>query len=506
MRACRRTGIRSARPGRRRSPSACRWRCPACRSQAYEPTPTNPQTRTTPMYSTDRPPGGRWTAFGASISSHMPMASAYTSAPATRMRRMSGASLRVAAVLFILLALPGDALAGRPIGTGAWSYFGDPRAVYAGGRTFIGWADTQGYTHVAALDGNRLVEHQRLGPPLSVDDHNNPSLYVREDGRIMVFYSAHNGKTMYYRVSERPRSIARFSEPRTIGTNTAGRLGYTYPNPLRVDGRLWLVFRGANWQPSYTIRGVLVESPDAGPRAGLARGAAATPPRHGRAPSAVHQVRQRRRAHPRGLHRGQSRGVPQLDLLRRVRPQRHLHDAAGRRIARLGSAPPVRKLDRVRAVLRLQAVGARHRRQPVRPDHRVHATAPAARVLVGPVRRHEVAQLQDHRVRETPRSPGAVGGATLDHENPNIVYLSRVVAGRTRHDVEVWGTPDGGETWKHRTLTRARTDDLRPITPRGLTDRNQVFWLSGTRMHWTSFSTRIFAASPASPRQAASGR
>ena len=316
---------------------------------------------------------------------------------------MSGASLRVAAVLFILLALPGDALAGRPIGTGAWSYFGDPRAVYAGGRTFIGWADTQGYTHVAALDRNRIVEHQRLGPPLSVDDHNNPSLYVREDGRIMVFYSAHNGKTMYYRVSERPRSIARFSEPRAIGTNTGGPLGYTYPNPLRVDGRLWLVFRGANWQPSYTIQG------DGWSKARtLVRGPVSRMPPH-------HLPRQV------GRHRPYTKYDSDGERIHGVFTEGNLneypnsiyyaafdrsgfYDAAGRRIARLDSAPPVRRLDRVRAYSGYQPVGARHRRQPVRADHRVHATAPAARVLVGPVRRHEVAQLQDHRVRETRRA------------------------------------------------------------------------------------------------------
>ena len=141
----------------------------------------------------------------------------------------------------------------RRIGTGAWSYFGDPRAVYAGGRTFVGWTDTQGYVNVASLRRNRVLEHQRLGPRLVVDDHDSPALYVRPDGRIMVFYSEHNGRAMYYRVSARRHSISRMSPPRTIGTNRRGWGGYTYPNPVRVDGALWLMFRGADWQPDFTI-------------------------------------------------------------------------------------------------------------------------------------------------------------------------------------------------------------------------------------------------------------
>jgi hypothetical protein len=87
------------------------------------------------------------------------------------------------------------AASARQVGTGAWSYFGDPRAVYAHGRTFVGWTDARGYTNVVALRRTRLIEHVRLGPRFAVDDHNNPSLHVRPDGRIMVFYSQHNGRT-----------------------------------------------------------------------------------------------------------------------------------------------------------------------------------------------------------------------------------------------------------------------------------------------------------------------
>ena len=420
-------------------------------------------------------------------------------------RRMSRASLRVAAALFILLALPGDAHAGRPIGTGAWSYFGDPRAVHVGGRTFVGWADTQGYTHVMALDHNRVIEHQRLGPPLSIDDHNNPSLYVRGDGRIMVFYSAHNGKTMYYRVSERPRSISRFSAPRAIGVNTRGPLGYTYPNPLRVDGRLWLVFRGANWQPSYTIQGDRWS-----PARTLVRGPVSRMPRT----TYLGMV---------GHHRPYTKYDSDGERIHGVFTEGNLneypnsiyyaafdrsgfYDAAGRRIARLGSSPPVRKLDRVRAYSGYKQWALDIAASPFGPIIVYMRRRPRPEFWWA---RYDGTKWLNFKITEyarSPRSPGAVGGATLDHENPSIVYLSRVVAGRTRHDVEVWQTPDGGETWNHRTLTRASTDDLRPITPRGLTDYNQVFWLSGNRTHWTSFSTRIFTATPSSLRRAVTGR
>ena len=37
------------------------------------------------------------------------------------------------------------------------------------------------------------------------DDHANPALYLRTDGRLLVMWSGHMGGRMYYRVSTRPR-------------------------------------------------------------------------------------------------------------------------------------------------------------------------------------------------------------------------------------------------------------------------------------------------------------
>ena len=74
------------------------------------------------------------------------------------------------------------------------------------------------------------------------------------------------------------------------------------------------------------------------------------------------------------------------------------------------------------------------------------------------------------------------GGATLDHEDPRFVYLSRTI-GRW-NQVEQWFTPDEGRTWTTRQLT-ADPDGyaIRPVTPRGLTGRQPDPLRLGRRAH-----------------------
>ena len=74
----------------------------------------------------------------------------------------------------------------RPIGDGAWSWFGDPRAVTHDGRTYVGWVDHEGDVKVSSYDhatGERVTAV--LQARLNQDDHANPSLHVRPDGRLV---------------------------------------------------------------------------------------------------------------------------------------------------------------------------------------------------------------------------------------------------------------------------------------------------------------------------------
>ena len=143
--------------------------------------------------------------------------------------------LLLAAILLGITAASPALAAEHPIGDGAWSWFGDPRAVTHDGRTYVGWVDQEGDIKVSSYDhtsGERVtaVLHARLNQ----DDHANPSIQVRPDGRLVVYYSAHVGPAMHYRVSDQPEDVTAWGAPQTVDENTPGGFGYTYPNPVRL--------------------------------------------------------------------------------------------------------------------------------------------------------------------------------------------------------------------------------------------------------------------------------
>ena len=164
----------------------------------------------------------------------------------------------VAAAVFVALVAAGPAGAvEQPVGDGAWSWFGDPRAVTHDGRTFVGWFDREGDIKVSSYDhatGERVTAV--LQARLNQDDHANPSLQVRPDGRLVVYYSAHVGPAMHYRVSSAPGDVTAWEPAQTVDVNTPGGFGYTYPNPIRLEDedRTYLFWRGGNYNPTFSLQ------------------------------------------------------------------------------------------------------------------------------------------------------------------------------------------------------------------------------------------------------------
>src|SRR3954453_22393215 len=174
----------------------------------------------------------------------------------------------------------------RELGAGAWSYFGDPRAISHEGHTFTGWISTSGNVWVARYTKGGKLSKRLIFKGLGRDDHNNPSLVFRRDGHIMVFFSPHSGhhlpppgipSVMRYVVSLYAYSINGFGRVHTVPTNVPGGLGYTYPNPIQLDDKLWLFWRGRWLEPDVLLhRG----------RRALGTGARARALRHGQRPYA----------------------------------------------------------------------------------------------------------------------------------------------------------------------------------------------------------------------------
>src|SRR3954462_4253532 len=123
----------------------------------------------------------------------------------------------------------------KELGAGAWSYFGDPRAIAHDGHVFTGWISTTGNVWVAHIRPDGSFPKRLIYRDLGVDDHNNPSLVFRPDGRIMVFFSPHSGhflpppshrpSKMRYRTTRFPYSIraSRAATAARPGTRTTIR-------------------------------------------------------------------------------------------------------------------------------------------------------------------------------------------------------------------------------------------------------------------------------------------
>ena len=152
-------------------------------------------------------------------------------------------------------------MAGRELGAGAWSYFGDPRAISHDGHTFTGWVSTAGHIWVARLTkGGKLSKHL-LFRGIGRDDHNNPSLVFlprRAAGGVLL--AALRARPAAARdpgadaLPDLPAPVLdrRLGpDPHRSPTCPAGS-GYTYPNPIQQRDRLWLFWRGARWIPTFS--------------------------------------------------------------------------------------------------------------------------------------------------------------------------------------------------------------------------------------------------------------
>ncbi len=372
----------------------------------------------------------------------------------------------------------------------AWSWFSEPRSVQSGGRTYLGWVSSQGDIVAGSYDQTtHRVQTSVLMTNFQVDDHNNPSVLVRPDGRITMFWTQHSGGHLWYRTTTRAGDISAWGPLKTLPTNTPGDVRYTYANPvlLPAEGnRLYLFFRGGNehaafavsndlgetWQPART----LIEEPGQRPYVKYAS--------NGRDTIAMAFTN----GHPAETH----------SSIYYVQAQRGVLSLAdGRPVGRLGTP------------LRPAASALIYQARPGE-DAWVHDVAFDAagrpRIVFTTIpgttghaywyaafdgKRWNTRRLTDAGGSISPaRETGYSGGISLDHRDPSIVYLSRP-GGLGSYEIERWQTPDAGRTWTSEAVTTGSIEDnVRPVVPRGYAGQGPAaIWMHGEYGFFTAFAT-----------------
>jgi BNR repeat-containing family member/PKD domain/Concanavalin A-like lectin/glucanases superfamily len=405
-------------------------------------------------------------------------------------------------VALIAVAAPAPASAAppqQPAGDGAWCWFADPRGVHHEGAkkaTYVGWVGEDGDIKVASFDHRTGIRTTAvLKSRFQVDDHANPALMVRPDGRIQVFYSRHNGQAMYYRLTRSPEDVTSWEPEAQLPSNTSGGYGFTYPNPIRLsaESRTYLFWRGGNNNPTFSTQqdGQTAWAP--------ARNLVSNP---GQRPYVKYASRGTDT-----IGFAFTDGHPNESTASNIYfayiKAGGIHKADGTRIGTLGTPITPAQADKVFDNANKSWV------HDMAFDSQGRPVIVFAEFVAPGDHRYRYAKWVGDRwvTAEITRAGGSIAvdgsqpyysaGITLDHEDPRTVYLSRDVGGI--FEVETWTTPDDGATWTRSEVTAGSSaSNFRPISPRGLipfSGAMSVVWMRGIYTNYISYKTSIAAVS-----------
>lgn len=383
--------------------------------------------------------------------------------------------------------------------TGATTYFDDNRSIVVNGDVWAGSVSNVGSIEVRRAGKGPYVLANRL----QLDDHNNPSLLRRSsDGRIIAHYSKHAADATYYqRISTNPDDMTSWGAQTDLGT-TIGATLYAYANLIEItDGIFTFPRAQASGDTFYTWG--FTKSTDQG-----ATWAAWT--KLFNEPNQRSYTRARRRA-PNKINVFCNDGHPG-EYIPGQNSTYHLFYDAGTWKKTDGTAlgaPPYRPSTTLTKVYDATQTGV----SSWILDAALDADAnPACVFGTFPV------PSLDHRYRYgrwngaawvtteicpaggtmypvgDEGQPYYIGGACIDQDNPNIVYLSREVGTGGPHRNGGWFqlfkavTADNGATWTLTQLTSDLIDHFRPWKPSG---SNIVTYFRGSYLSYTNYATEM---------------
>jgi hypothetical protein len=387
-------------------------------------------------------------------------------------------------------------LAGNKPVNGAWCWFADPRAIHFQkkyDKTYIGWVDSKGSVNIGSYNHkNKQFIFKTLDKSLQVDDHANPSIFIKDDGHIVVFWSKHVGNNMYYKISKNPEDVSTWGPRQTVGANVKGRKGYTYPNPVQLrdeNNKIYLFWRGGNYNPTYsttydfkkwTIAKTIIKVVKQRPYVKIESNGKDT----------IYFAFTE--AHPRNMT---------TSIYFAYYKKGFFYRADGTKITSINNLPftPHQasvvyngRVNNAKAWVHDIAINSEGQPVivyavfPTNEDHRYrYAYWNGERWLDNEITK------AGSSMSESKGEPNYSGGMNLNHRDPSIVYLSRQVKGV--FEIEKWQTKDDGFTWMSIPITsNSKLNNYRPFSPRGDASKDiEVLWLRGKYHSFVNYDTQI---------------
>jgi hypothetical protein len=395
---------------------------------------------------------------------------------------------------------------------GIWCWFSDPRAVYFEGkhkRTYAGWIDNYGDVHIGYYDHEtQAIASKVIYDNLEIDDHDNPSILIDDDGRLLVFFNTHlqDERPLFFCKSLAPESIQDWSPVKELFLNdeekyrTARILKHTYTNPVRLskEKAMYLFWRGVDVKPSFSVSKDNGESWSAGKILFQ--------------PEEKHDLKvPYTKVYSDGvskIHFTFTDGHPAKETNNKLYymyyEQGAFFKANGQKIKAVSQLPVLpSELDVVFASDSIKSwnwdIAQDAKGNPIItyakfPDTKTHIYTYAT-FTNGQWKSYDIVEAGGWfpKTRENYEEPSPYysGGIVIDHETPNTVYLS--VKRNGVFEIEQWTTQNLGKSWKVQKITENSTkDNIRPFAIRGAKSGNplQLLWLQSTNYIYFAHDTR----------------
>jgi hypothetical protein len=130
---------------------------------------------------------------------------------------------------------------------GVWTWFTTPVCVYHDGATYFSPVDSSGNSEIHRYDhAMQTTTSFTLSSSPDLDDHNNGSIEVLDDGKLIAYWATHYDTAVRFRVSTNSGDVSAWGSVQSL---TAASGSVTYPVPVRLSGagdKRWLFYRHTN--------------------------------------------------------------------------------------------------------------------------------------------------------------------------------------------------------------------------------------------------------------------